>query len=182
MKKILISVKDNFTKNLYKEVLEKDGYNVLVAEDAAKLLLWTKIENPSLILIDIGIFAQDDFKEQFVKEINEKRIPIIAFAKFNTQENKERAMDLGARDFITSSDVSPGLVVRKVKILLGEQRTYQAAIKTEKHDGTKLMQDVLGKEEIICPICGQEMVLHLIRDLSKGKSYYKLSVICPDCV
>ncbi|MDD5606685.1 MAG: response regulator [Candidatus Pacebacteria bacterium] len=182
MQKILIAIKDNFTRNLYKEVLEKQGYNILIAEQEDKLLVWTKLENPNIILIDIGFFRQEDFEKQFIKQITDKKIPVIAFAQFQTQENKERAMDLGAKDFISSSETSPAIVIRKVKILMGEQRTYQVGINLEDYDGLKLVKDILGRESITCPKCNSSMVLYLIRDLSQGGNYYKVSIKCPNCL
>ncbi len=182
MQKILIAIKDNFTRNLYKEVLEQQGYNVLIAEEQDKLLVWTNLENPNVILLDIGFFSKEDSEKKFLNQIIQKNIPVIAFSQFNTQENKERGMDLLAKDFISSSEVSPSLVLRKIKTILGEEKSYQINIDLENHDGLKLVEDILGEKDINCPKCNQTMVLYLIRDLSQGSNYYKVSIKCPNCL
>jgi len=133
-------------------------------------------------LLDIGFFKTENIEKKFINQVIEKKISVIAFSQIQTEENKERAMDLGAIDFISSSYTSPATVVRKIKILLGEQKTYQVSINLEEHDGLKLVRDILDKEDMLCPKCNKLMVLHLIRDLSRGSNYYKVSIKCPNCL
>ncbi len=182
MEKILIAIKQEFNRNLYKEIFQQENYNVLIVEDEEKLLNWIKIEEPNIIFIDIGFFSEESKYNEFIKENSQRKIPIIAFAQFGTDENKERAMELGAKDFVSPSQVSPAIVVRKIKILLGEQKSYLIDFDINKYDALNLIKDIKEGDSVNCPKCNEKMVLYLMKDLSKGDKYYKISIICPKCL
>ena len=85
------------------ELLGKDGYDVLVAEDGESAIERAKYAQPDLILLDILMPNLDGFatckKLKSAKDTEE--IPIIFMTALNSTEEKIQGFELGAVDYIT---------------------------------------------------------------------------------
>jgi transcription initiation factor IIE alpha subunit len=106
---------------------------------------------------------------------------VIIFTQAEREGDKQRAIELEAKDFIVGVLTSPKDVVLKLRTHLGEQKTYFLPL-SEKE---KIVQDLardLGYETYpLCSQCGSPLQLALIRDLGKGENYFKVSFVCPKC-
>ena len=182
MKKIFIAIKNNFRREIYCNIFRKEGFEVLETQDAAEVLNLVMKEKPDIILLDVNLSGTKGFETlaEIKKEPLIQRIPVFVFSLLERKKDKIRAMDLDAKDFIIGNQVTPLELVLKVKIAMGEQNSYRVSVNDES-DIKKLSRDLGYQGVLRCPKCGRSFVLYLIRDLSKGKNYFKVSFVCPKC-
>lgn len=184
MKKILIAIKNEFIKEAYSEVFQKENFQVFKTGNGKEALGLANKEKPDIILADIALSELDGFGllEELKKNVSTQKIPVIIYAQFERKEDKIKAMELEAKDFITAADVTPSETIRRVKITLGGQKSYRIAIQDNVYNAKELIKDLNQNGNSKCPKCGSALVLYLIRDLSRGENYYKVSLICSKCL
>lgn len=96
---VLIADDESEIRNLLRLYLEKDGYQVLEAEDgiqAAKLIAKEEID---LVLLDIMMPGKDGY--QVLRKIRESsNIPVMILSAKNQDVDKILGLDLGADDYL----------------------------------------------------------------------------------
>ena len=121
-KKILIVEDDEAFFNLCATALKIKGYNVVHVADGSQALEVIANEKPDLILLDIvlpGMSGLDIL--QNIKETEElKGNRVIMLTNFGTDANVNRAMELGAEDYIMKYNVVPSELANKVSVVLGD--------------------------------------------------------------
>lgn len=180
-KKILIAIDNDFIREAYHEVLTKENFSVIETKSGKEALNLAKEEKPDLVLVDVLLSEVSGFEviKSLKKDKVLSKIPVIIFAQLERREDKMKAMDLEAKDFISAANVSPAEVIRKIKIILGAQRSYLIEPQ-ESEELNNLLQD-LEENKIECPKCGEKRKISLIRDLSRGRNEFILSFVCPKC-
>ena len=99
-----ILVIDDSTTNvvLLDAVLTKEGYRVETALNASEGLKTIRKNKPDLIFLDILMPVSNGF--EFIKELKNDSstcdIPVIIVSAIGNEENRKKANDLGAVDFI----------------------------------------------------------------------------------
>jgi len=179
MKKILIAIKDAFNRDVYSEVFEKEGFIVLNIDKGENVVDLAKKEKPDIAIIDINLPGIGGFK--LLEVLKAEKIPVIIFTQLEKKGDRKKAMELEAKDFIAASEVTPFEVIRRIKIAIGEQKSYRISISKDLHDAKKLIADLGYKSDFKCSDCGSDLLLCLIRDLSRGEKYFILSSYCPKC-
>jgi PleD family two-component response regulator len=182
-KKILIAIKNDFYQKVYSQIFQEEGFEVLKTDNGNEAFYLAKKEIPDLILADVSLSEIGGFElmRLLKEEATTKRIPVMIFAQIESMEDKSQAMELEARDFIVGISVPSPEVVLRAKIILGEQKTYRIPIPKDLIEGKELAKDLGYSPTLTCPRCNSPLVLFLMRDLSKGKNYFKVSFICPRC-
>ncbi len=180
--KILIAVDNDFIREAYYEVLTKENFSVLETKDGKEALSLIKKEKPDAVLLDVLLSEMGGFEvmEAMKKDEDIAQIPVIIFAQLERREDKLKAMELEAKDFISAANVSPVEVIRRIKILLGAQKSYTIEPK-KTEDLEELVKDLGGDAQLKCSKCGKDKKIHLIRDLSRGQNEFILSFVCPKC-
>jgi DNA-binding response OmpR family regulator len=179
MKKILIAIDKDFLREAYKEVFKTGGFKVLTAKNGKEALDSVKKEKVDLILADVSLDEIDGF-ELFKKIKREKKgTSVIIMDQYENKENRKKAMDMEAKDFITFSSASPNEILRRIKIILGEQKSYRIKI-SNIEEAKDLYKDMGYNNDLKCSKCGADLELNLIRDLSTGSSHFVVSFACPN--
>jgi len=182
-KKILIAIRDNFIRKMYSKIFEEGGFEILETDNGKKALDLAKKEVPDIILADIFLPEIGGF--ELIKSLKEEtatqRIPVMIFTQVEREEDRLQAMELEAKDFIVGALTPPLEIILRAKILLGEQKTYRLAVLKNFKDAKNLAKDLGFSPTLTCSHCGSSLLLFLMMDLSKGKNYFKVSFICPQC-
>ena len=180
--KVLIAIDNDFIREAYYEVLTKEGFSVLETKNGKEALNLVKEEKPDVVLLDVLLSEMGGFEimEAMRREESIPHVPVIIFAQLERREDKMRAMKLEAKDFISAANVSPVEVIRRIKILLGAQKTYIIEAKETK-ELQQLASDLGRSTSLKCSKCGRNKKIHLIRDLSRGRNEFILSFVCPKC-
>ena len=118
MKHILL-VEDNLDlSNLYEEMLTSAGYWVHTARDNAGASDAVKKNDIAFILLDIMLATNDnglDFLEKLNQTDEGKAIPVVVLTNVGKDEEKDRAMKLGAKEYIVKAEKDPEDIVDIVK-------------------------------------------------------------------
>lgn len=123
MAKILIIDDDPFILDMYVLKFKERGFEVETAADAKAGLKLLKEKPPELVLLDIVMPIMDGFAA--LREIKEAKpaFPgkVVMLTNLGQKEDVERAMQMGADDYIIKAHFTPTEVVDKVESLLQKQ-------------------------------------------------------------
>lgn len=183
IKKILIAINNDFIRGIYAEVLKKEGFDVFETKERKRFMELVIKEKPDIVLVDVFPQGIGGFEllEELKKEDLTRKIPVIIFTQLEKIEERKKAIELEAKDFISTTMVSPLGVVRRIKIVLGEQRSYRISIEKNLYDAKQFIIDMKYNHNFKCSKCGAGLILYLMRDFSKGEKYFIISIICPKC-
>lgn len=111
--------------------LEASGYQVLAAMDGAEGLRTFERELPDLLLLDIRMPVMDGF--EVCRRIREwSQIPIIMLTALGNVEDKVKAFDLGADDYITKP-FSKAILMARVRAVLRRTTLWDERPEPEIH-------------------------------------------------
>lgn len=114
--KILV-VEDN-EQNLYlmRFILEKNGYEVVTAQDGISGVKKALEEKPDLILMDLQLPEIDGYEAaRRIKQIPEARdIPIVAVTSYAMVGNQKKALDAGCIGYI-EKPIKPESFIKEVE-------------------------------------------------------------------
>ncbi|MDH4943785.1 HD domain-containing phosphohydrolase [Sulfurimonas sp. C5] len=135
-KKILI-VDDETTNLHYLGVILTSDYEVSLIKNSSEAVEAAKSIEPDLILLDLHMPSPDGFEvSKSLKTQLEIDIPIIFMSASHEKELVEKALTLGAYDYL-AKPFSPSIVHAKVKKTL--QKTAHLALKNVYKKGIRLM-------------------------------------------
>jgi len=124
--KILIVDDEELIRQVIKEYLTLEGYEVDEAGDGEEAVAKASLNDYNLIIMDIMMPKKDGY--QACKEINQKKnIPFIMLSARGEEYDKLIGFDLGIDDYVTKP-FSPKELVARVKAILkrstGEEAVY----------------------------------------------------------
>lgn len=116
-KKVLIIEDDKFLRSLIGKKLTNRGYETIEAvdgEDGAKKI---KEERPDVILLDLILPGIDGFEvlSRAKKDKTTKSIPILVLSNLGQREDVEKALNLGAEDYLIKAHFTPREIVQKIE-------------------------------------------------------------------
>ncbi|MBP1754903.1 MAG: DNA-binding response regulator KdpE [Firmicutes bacterium] len=111
-KLVILLVEDELAiSNFISTILVHNEYSVIKAESGREALRLTTLNNPDLILLDLGLPDMDGI--QVLKDIREwSNVPIIIVSARGHEREKVEALDLGADDYITKPFGTSELLAR----------------------------------------------------------------------
>lgn len=117
---ILLVEDDPFLWSLIQSKLLKEGFGVTVAKDGQDALSQVKVVNPVLILLDIILPDMNGFAvlEKLKADDATKNIPVIVLSNLGQQEDIQKGMSLGAKDYLIKAHHAPQEIVDKIKKIL----------------------------------------------------------------
>ena len=123
MSKVLIVEDDQFIREMYAFILKKDGHEVLEASDGAVGLTEAQQGGFDVILLDLmmpqvdGLGFLQGLKDTPPKK---KNGPIIVMSNLAYGDAKEKAMALGASEFLVKADLEPSEIRETVRRIVGK--------------------------------------------------------------
>lgn len=103
MSKILIVEDNDVNRELFKDILEMNSYEVLLAEDGEKGIEMAQLHKPCLILMDIQLPKIDGLQATRILKADDatKHIPIIALTAFAMKGDEDIFIEAGCVAHIT---------------------------------------------------------------------------------
>ncbi|MFA5134902.1 MAG: response regulator [Patescibacteria group bacterium] len=119
--KVLLIEDDLSLLKIYGNKLRISGYDVSMATTGDEGLRKAQVEQPKLILLDLILPGMDGFLvlEKLKADPRTKDCPVIISSNLGQEGDVERALELGAVDYLVKSDVSLVDLVSKVKKNIG---------------------------------------------------------------
>jgi len=182
-KTILIIDDDEEARRFYREVFLAKGFSVLVARDGLEGLDIAIREKPDVIFTGIIMPRMDGFEliRNLKNNVATDNIPIVMFSHLGREEDKRKAHELGVRDFIVRSLVTPNEVAERVMALLGSKNVYYLDFDPASRDAAKLSKDFGFAPYFECKN-GKRMILKLVplgHD-QEGHIAFKAYFVCQD--
>jgi len=122
MQKILVIEDDKFLRELIVQKLLKEGYEISEAVDGEDGIKKVTDDKPDIILLDIILPGIDGF--EVLKKIKEdeavQNIPVIILSNLGQQDDIDKGIKLGAKDYLIKAEFTPAEIVEKVKGVLGQ--------------------------------------------------------------
>lgn len=100
---------------MYRLAFDVEGLEIRIATTGSEGLALAESGWPHLILLDVQLPDMDGFA---VFEAIKKRqiaVPVVFLTVSEDKETVQRAMDLGAADFLVKPRVKPSEVVRRIR-------------------------------------------------------------------
>ena len=116
-KKIVIVEDDEHIAKVYRLKLESEGMDPIIASDGEEAVAKIFSEKPDLVLLDLMLPKKDGFwvLDQVRQNKEFLYIPVIVLSNLWEQTDKERALVLGANDYLVKIDTTIQEVVDKIR-------------------------------------------------------------------
>ena len=117
---ILLVEDDPFLVEMYMNKFEEAGYEIDVASNGNKAIEQIKAKHPVIVLMDVVMPGLDGFEVLKLIKSDEttKSIPVIMLTNLGQKEDVDKAMNLGAADYLVKAHFTPSEVVSKVKQII----------------------------------------------------------------
>jgi CheY-like chemotaxis protein len=121
--KILLIEDNEMNRDMLSRRLERKGYCVVTANDGSQGHSMAIMENPELILMDIGLPDMDGWEVTKLLKANEytRNIPIIALTAHALVTDRAKAFEVGCDDYDTKP-VEFGRLREKIENLLAKKK------------------------------------------------------------
>ncbi len=122
MAKIIMIIDDSrLSRETNRVILEKAGYQVILAEDGLQAIAKLKADNNvDLIIMDLVFPGLDGFSILSVikDELGLNNIPVIIFTNTEDEADKQEALKLGVIEYMVKHKVSTDSLVKYIKQLI----------------------------------------------------------------
>ena len=117
----LLVIEDNpDTRGIYKDVFEREGFHVLLAEDGEKGLSFAQAALPDVILLDLMLpkISGFDILKRLRAQEDTRRIPVMIFSARDATADVQRDTELGVTEYSAKALNSPKQMVGRVHALM----------------------------------------------------------------
>lgn len=116
-KKILLVDDDMFIRDLYEELLRDEGYEMTTAKDGQEGLDKIRAGKFDLILLDVMMPKVDGLNllKQLTNEEKKNNGPVILLTNLANDPIIKQAMELGAKNYLLKSDITPDVLLAEVR-------------------------------------------------------------------
>ncbi len=190
MPQTILLVDDNAqSRSINRSRLAMGGFLVDDAGNGVEALKKLKTSVPDLVILDLMMPIIDGFKVlQMIKtDPSLKDIPIIVLSGRGQPEEVEKALKLGASDFLVKLKTNPNILLEKVKSVLAQGTRprvtphYLLAVKEGAYDAQYLAKDFSLPNDFRCSKCGGPLLLELLPDFSHHEPWFTGHFTCPAC-
>ncbi|OHA79593.1 MAG: hypothetical protein A2675_02560 [Candidatus Yonathbacteria bacterium RIFCSPHIGHO2_01_FULL_51_10] len=117
---VLVVEDDKFLRELFVRKLFSDGFKVENAIEAKAAFEILERWKPDIILLDLILPGVDGFEilSRIKKDDRLKDIPVIVLSNLGQQEDIDRAMSLGAQDFMVKANFTLEEIIVRVRSIL----------------------------------------------------------------
>lgn len=114
---ILLIEDDSLLSRMYKAKFNMEGFQVIVADDGEKGLKIATEQKVDFVILDIMMpkISGLDLLATLREHPQGKNLAVIVLTNLAQEEKTQKAMSLGAKEFLIKANVTPGQVVNKVK-------------------------------------------------------------------
>jgi len=179
--KILFVDDDEIIRSTYVDVFKKDNFEVIEAVDGVEGLDKATKEIPDIVFTGIIMPRMDGFglMEALRKNVTTSQIPVVISSHMGREEDQQKAIQLGAKDFVTRDMTTPVEVVSRVKNALNLNE-YKIKINPTELDAQKLAKNMRWGDNFKCKWCGGDLCMTMRLTEVKDKKF-EARVFCSQC-
>lgn len=115
-KKIAVVEDDTFLSKAFLLKLTSAGFNAIAIRDGEEAIGVINKELPDLILLDLMLPHKSGFEilTELKKDEKLKNIPVLILSTLGQEEERERGLALGAKEYLVKTDIKLEEVVEKI--------------------------------------------------------------------
>lgn len=119
-KKILFVEDDNIEREAYQHQFTKSGFAVTVASDGPRAVELALKEKFDIVVLDILLPGFDGFHvlEKLKSNEKTKNLPIVVLTNLDQDKFMERALRLGAVEYLLKANTLPSQAVSHIKSII----------------------------------------------------------------
>lgn len=119
-KRILIIEDDEHILKIYQLKFLKEGYDVILQTNGEDGIGKIITEKPDLIILDLMLPKKDGFMvlEEIKKNPTTAKIPVLVISNLGQQSDQDRALALGANEYLIKVNYSMQEVIDRAKSYL----------------------------------------------------------------
>lgn len=124
---VLVAEDNKVTQRTITIFLQKEGYEVVEAENGQQAVSIVDKQNPDLVLMDISMPVMDGCTAcgQISEKLKENAPPVIMITSFEESEAVEKAFKAGAVDYITKP-INWTVLKNRMQLILKERQATQS--------------------------------------------------------
>lgn len=122
MKKVLIVDDEIAVASIFETALRTGGYEVKIAPTGKQGIQIASGEKFDLIILDqvLGDTTGNEVLTLLKQEEATKNIPVVMLTNFGFEDLTEKALGMGAIEYMLKYQTSPSDLVSKVKLIIGD--------------------------------------------------------------
>ncbi|HID07105.1 MAG TPA: response regulator [Armatimonadetes bacterium] len=127
-KKVIIADDEPVVREVVKQVLQAEGYEVIEAENGQEAVEQVGKLNPDLVILDVRMPVLDGMQAcRLIRQMDEpvRNVPIIILTAVDTSLGRRLGAEWGA-DLYLVKPISPRLLRQKIKELIGPPHEEQS--------------------------------------------------------
>lgn len=122
--KVMLVEDDSFLRDICAKKLSKEGFEVYEAIDGEEALKNVEKIKPDIVLLDIILPAIDGFevleKIRASSEERVQKVPVIMLSNLGQKDDIDKAIKMGANDYMVKAHFSTEEIIEKIKSELGK--------------------------------------------------------------
>jgi DNA-binding response OmpR family regulator len=117
---VLIVEDDEFLRKACYDTLRRDGYEVIAAHDGEEALRKVKADLPDVVLLDwlLPKVPGLEVLRAVKADVRSRDVPVLVLSNSSREEDRERALELGAAGYLIKADLSLRDLRSRIKDLL----------------------------------------------------------------
>jgi len=120
-KKILLVEDDPLLVKMYTAKFTKEGFQVISAQDGEAGLNLALKGDVNIIILDVMMpkLSGIDLLTKLRQDPRGKDIPVLMLTNLTQEEEAQKALSLGAKEYLIKANLTPSQVVERVKKYIG---------------------------------------------------------------
>ncbi len=114
-KTILLAEDDSFLAETIQLALEEQGMRIIVAENGEEAIEKLSAHQPDLILLDLLMPKKDGYAVLHHLKDGGSQVPVIILSNLSDELDREKCLQLGAKDYFIKSDMDEDELWPKVQ-------------------------------------------------------------------
>lgn len=187
--RILVVEDTDLLRRMYRDRLVQDGYQVFEAADGLAALSVLRDDRVDLILLDLIMPRMGGLNvlEAVAADPRTKGTPVVVLTNLGEEETIQRAISLGAVDYLIKNETRPADVAEKVRLTLDAfglsacpTDSFIVRLQDRVGDVDCLIENAGLKRRLWCPACEADLSLELVP--SPGHAgHYDAHFVCVLC-
>lgn len=147
---VLIIEDDPFIREIYATQLTAENIEVKIAKNGLEGVEKVKTIKPDLVLLDLMLPEISGFEvlTRLKQDSNIAEIPVIILSNLGQEADKERALKLGAIEYLVKTDCTIDQLIQKIKEFIFSPLVLEKAKeKAAEREKMRPIQKKIGQEE-----------------------------------
>ena len=164
---VLLVEDDAQTAQAIKSVLEKNGYEVIIAKDGGQAQSAFVMRKPDFVILDLILPGESGFEVcQRIKQTNET-VPVMVVTAIDMQDSRDLCSRIGADGYLTKP-LTPDTLLERIPQIAQEvwERNHGVTPKEERRIrfncrcGKRFKVSSVHKgRTLTCPDCGEPLIV-----------------------